>query len=229
MWKLLTFDGRLVSRGTVARHVLSASTLLLVGFLVVALVQLRGGPSSSLVDRGQSLPYCPTATAAPAAFVFDGQHPRTVTKTVTKTKTKTVTQTRTQTLCRFVTVTQPGTTDTATTTSTVTTTEPAVTSTAVTTATVTEQGPTVTSTVTVTGTQSTTTGNPGAGFTCPPQDAGGFPLGTSNATADPIFCSYPAFVGEDPNDFFCTYSATTGALVTDNNAGFCPATAAAKA
>jgi hypothetical protein len=42
-----------------------------------------------------------------------------------------------------------------------------------------------------------------------------------------MFCSYPAFEGENPNDFFCTYSAGTGALVTDNDAGFCPTNAVA--
>ena len=35
----------------------------------------------------------------------------------------------------------------------------------------------------------------------------------------------PAFAGENPNDFFCTYNAATGALVTDNDAGFCPSSA----
>jgi hypothetical protein len=44
-----------------------------------------------------------------------------------------------------------------------------------------------------------------------------------------IFASYPAFAGENVNDFFCTYNAKTAnpgggslALVTDHNAGFCP-------
>jgi hypothetical protein len=56
---------------------------------------------------------------------------------------------------------------------------------------------------------------------CPPQDQLGFSLGDSNTSTDPIFCSYPAVPGENPNDFFCTYSRTTGALVTDNDAGLC--------
>jgi hypothetical protein len=60
-------------------------------------------------------------------------------------------------------------------------------------------------------------------FTCPPQDEAGFPLGPGST--NPTFCSYPAFSGENPNDFFCTYSATTGALTQDNDAGFCPPTA----
>jgi hypothetical protein len=62
-------------------------------------------------------------------------------------------------------------------------------------------------------------------FTCPPQDSVGFPLGTSNTSSNPIFCSYPAVSGEDPKDFYCEYSATTGALVTDHDAGLCPANA----
>ena len=63
------------------------------------------------------------------------------------------------------------------------------------------------------------------GFTCPSQDEAGFSLGESNTSTNPIFCSYPAFAGEDPNDFYCTYDASSGALVMDHDAGFCPATA----
>ena len=63
------------------------------------------------------------------------------------------------------------------------------------------------------------------GCTCPPQDQLGFPLGQSDISTDPIFCSYPAVEDEDPNDFFCTYSQSTGALVTDNDAGLCVASA----
>ncbi len=65
----------------------------------------------------------------------------------------------------------------------------------------------------------------GSTFTCPPTDEAGFPVGDTDYTVDPIFCSFPAFSGEDPNDFFCKYSATTGTLAADNDAGFCPATA----
>jgi hypothetical protein len=64
-----------------------------------------------------------------------------------------------------------------------------------------------------------------AAATCPAQDAAGFPVGQTNTSEDPIFCSYPAFAGQDPNDFFCTYSLTTGALATDDDAGFCTANA----
>jgi hypothetical protein len=64
-----------------------------------------------------------------------------------------------------------------------------------------------------------------AQFTCPPTDQLGFSLGQSDTTTDPIFCSYPAVPGEDPHDFFCTYSKTTGALVQDNDAGLCTANA----
>ncbi len=44
-----------------------------------------------------------------------------------------------------------------------------------------------------------------------------------------LFASYPAFTGENPNDFFCAYNVTftdgggSGTLQTDNDAGFCPA------
>ena len=64
-------------------------------------------------------------------------------------------------------------------------------------------------------------------FECPPTDQLGFSVGDTNLSTDPIFCSYPAVPGEDPNDFYCTYSAITGALVTDNDAGLCTATAVA--
>ena len=43
-------------------------------------------------------------------------------------------------------------------------------------------------------------------YACPPEDQLGFAIGVKDETTDPIFCSYPAVVGEDPNDFFCTYS-----------------------
>ena len=43
-------------------------------------------------------------------------------------------------------------------------------------------------------------------YHCPTSDTAGFPLGQLDESSDPIFCSYPAFQGEDPNDFYCTYS-----------------------
>ena len=78
-----------------------------------------------------------------------------------------------------------------------------------------------------------------------PQDMAGFALGQSdlstlhivvttdasakltglNASGSVYFASYPAFAGENPNDFFCTYSVTAGALTQDHDAGFCPASA----
>jgi Domain of unknown function DUF11 len=64
-----------------------------------------------------------------------------------------------------------------------------------------------------------------AAISCPPQDTAGFPLGTHSDSGGTLFCSYPAVPGENPNDFFCTYSDATGNLVQDNDAGFCPATA----
>ena len=62
-------------------------------------------------------------------------------------------------------------------------------------------------------------------YTCPPTDGLGFALGDNTTNTDPIFCSYPAVAGENPMDFFCDYSATTGALTTDNDAGLCEPTA----
>ncbi|KAJ7260450.1 hypothetical protein B0H12DRAFT_992859, partial [Mycena haematopus] len=61
--------------------------------------------------------------------------------------------------------------------------------------------------------------------TCPPKDTGGFALAQSNTSTDPVFCSYPAEPGENPNDFYCTYNKETGSLVSDHDAGFCPKTA----
>ena len=66
----------------------------------------------------------------------------------------------------------------------------------------------------------------GTTATCPAQDEAGFPLGEFNTTGTTLFCSYPAFPGENPTDFYCDYDTTTGALTLDNDAGFCPATAA---
>lgn len=81
------------------------------------------------------------------------------------------------------------------------------------------------------------------------EDEGGFPLGTGssyssiesgmtllistdgsgNLTALDLsgvyFASFPAFPGENPNDFYCTYGVPSGSLITDNDVGFCPASA----
>jgi len=65
----------------------------------------------------------------------------------------------------------------------------------------------------------------GSGFTCPTADLAGFAVGVTDYTVDPIFCSYPAFPNEESTDFYCSYSATTGALVSDHDADFCVATA----
>jgi hypothetical protein len=64
-------------------------------------------------------------------------------------------------------------------------------------------------------------------FQCPPQDKDGFRLGQSGTLNHRIFCSYPNFPGENPNDFFCTYNATSGLLVQDLDSGLCPANAVA--
>jgi len=63
---------------------------------------------------------------------------------------------------------------------------------------------------------------PTPSFECPATDVAGFPLEVHD---DTLFCSYPAVPGEDPNDFFCRYDPLTGALVLDNDAGLCPASA----
>ncbi|KIJ94055.1 hypothetical protein K443DRAFT_684076 [Laccaria amethystina LaAM-08-1] len=68
-------------------------------------------------------------------------------------------------------------------------------------------------------------GAPSCTHTCPSTDQAGFPLGNSSDDGTTLFCSYPAFPGEDPNDFFCKYSSTGGGLRDDNDAGFCPGTA----
>jgi hypothetical protein len=77
--------------------------------------------------------------------------------------------------------------------------------------------------------QATVTGAAGPGFSCPPQDELGFPLGQNSNSGGVLFCSYPAVPNENPNDFFCTYNANTGALTQDNDAGLCPGTAAGSA
>ena len=59
---------------------------------------------------------------------------------------------------------------------------------------------------------------------CPPQNETGIPLGVSSP-GPLLFCSYPAFPGENPNDLFCDYNASTGALMVDHDAGFCPGNA----
>jgi PEP-CTERM motif len=79
-------------------------------------------------------------------------------------------------------------------------------------------------------------------------DEAGFPIGQQNPTGDATvtistnalgqitswnisegyFASYPAFAGENPDDFYGTYTVTTTntgdsvTLVTDNDAGFAP-------
>jgi hypothetical protein len=92
----------------------------------------------------------------------------------------------------------------------------------------------------------------------PPQDNAGFLLGTGpgyqsftlselqigtdsggNITSWDVtgteFGSYPAFPGENPNDFFCEYNVSftasggSGPLSVDNDAGFCPSSNSALA
>ncbi|KAF8152859.1 hypothetical protein K438DRAFT_1863962 [Mycena galopus ATCC 62051] len=60
---------------------------------------------------------------------------------------------------------------------------------------------------------------------CPAQDNAGFDLGDHSDSTGVLFCSYPAFAGENEDDFDCTYNDATGNLITDNDAGFCPGSA----
>ncbi|KAG8871420.1 hypothetical protein FRB98_000779 [Tulasnella sp. 332] len=62
-------------------------------------------------------------------------------------------------------------------------------------------------------------------FTCPSQDTLSYPLGNHSDDDGVLFCSYPSIVNQDPNDFFCTYNDSTGALVQEHDNGFCPSTA----
>ena len=65
--------------------------------------------------------------------------------------------------------------------------------------------------------------NSARAFSCPAEDDAGFPLGVHCDDGSNLFCSYPG--GAGPNVFYCTYSNTTGALVTDHNKGLCPTNA----
>jgi len=62
-------------------------------------------------------------------------------------------------------------------------------------------------------------------YVCPPLDQLGFALGSNSDINGVLFCSYPAVEGEDPNDFFCRYSDSTGVLIEDHDAGLCEPTA----
>ncbi|KAF8188147.1 hypothetical protein K438DRAFT_978807 [Mycena galopus ATCC 62051] len=66
---------------------------------------------------------------------------------------------------------------------------------------------------------------PSCTASCPALDDAGFPLGDHSDSAGVLFCSYPAFPGENEDDFDCTYNDATGSLITDNDAGFCPGSA----
>ncbi|KAF8182089.1 hypothetical protein BJ912DRAFT_603221 [Pholiota molesta] len=62
-------------------------------------------------------------------------------------------------------------------------------------------------------------------YICPPTNTLGLPLGNSDVTSNPIFCAYPLISGVNPNGLYCTYSRTTGVLVTNHDLGLCPANA----
>ncbi|TEB24972.1 hypothetical protein FA13DRAFT_1269549 [Coprinellus micaceus] len=53
-------------------------------------------------------------------------------------------------------------------------------------------------------------------YICPTEDIVDFPLSGATYSSDPFVCEY----GEP--QWSCSYSTTTGALVTDNNEGLCP-------
>jgi hypothetical protein len=82
---------------------------------------------------------------------------------------------------------------------------------------------------------------PSSCFDCPATDMAGFPVNNPSDDGSILFCSYPAFSGEDPNDFFCTYNVSfiflaqnllhlkyhhlqsqrDGSLILDSDAGLC--------
>lgn len=62
-------------------------------------------------------------------------------------------------------------------------------------------------------------------WTAPPKELAGFALGQHSDIAGIIFASYPTAPGQDPNEFFCEFTDTTGVLVLDKDDGFCPTTA----
>ncbi|KAJ6508393.1 hypothetical protein C8R45DRAFT_441646 [Mycena sanguinolenta] len=67
-------------------------------------------------------------------------------------------------------------------------------------------------------------GTPQCTTSCPAQDKAGFAVADNSDSGGVLFCSYPAFEGENKDDFYCTYNSasSSGGLITDNDAGFCP-------
>ena len=55
---------------------------------------------------------------------------------------------------------------------------------------------------------------PSCTYTCPPPDEASFPLGENRNDGTTLICSYPAFAGENPIDFFCDYSSVSLSLVS---------------
>ena len=49
-------------------------------------------------------------------------------------------------------------------------------------------------------------GAPTCRYNCPPTDNAGFALGRSSDDGTTLFCSYPLYAGENPDDFDCKYS-----------------------
>ena len=63
-------------------------------------------------------------------------------------------------------------------------------------------------------------------YACPAHNLAGSALDPSPTDSGGVWiCSYPLYPGESPDPFYCTYSDSTGALVTDADIGYCPAAA----
>ncbi|KAF7348314.1 hypothetical protein MSAN_01785200 [Mycena sanguinolenta] len=73
-------------------------------------------------------------------------------------------------------------------------------------------------------------GTPQCMPSCPAQDLGGFALADNSNSGGELFCSYPASEGENPNDFYCKYDSSSGALTVshdkDDFNDYCPPNAA---
>ncbi|KAJ7260449.1 hypothetical protein B0H12DRAFT_1069685 [Mycena haematopus] len=69
-------------------------------------------------------------------------------------------------------------------------------------------------------------GTPSCTATCALNDDAGTLLGAGpyyySISGGVLFCSYPSYPDEDPNDWYCTYDSTTGSLINDRDNGWCP-------
>ncbi|KAF7345147.1 hypothetical protein MSAN_01890900 [Mycena sanguinolenta] len=73
-------------------------------------------------------------------------------------------------------------------------------------------------------------GTPQCTPSCPAQDEAGFPLGSHSNSNGVLFCSYPSTEGADPNNSYCLYDSSSGALTASHDrsphSSWCPPTAA---